>query len=384
MRRVRTTVVLLAAVLAVSLLAGCGEDDVPEGSAAVTVTGTVEITPPGEAARQLTNGTTVDEGTLVTVREGVASLDLGSGRQLDLRPGPPASSVLVGPVPELVAGDALLADGFPASVRLGDAVVSADGPTRVRAASPAGPASVTAYVGTATVRSADGVETQVAPLHTLIVDTGAQAPLRYQAVDAWDRRFLGSSVAFGDRLDALARGYTADLQPNTRRSVEFYTRVLPALADESEFSEELIDTEREAGEVLVGASLALAGTDGPFRDRWDRVFAFRDAGASWGLVALAEGVTTTSVLDTIELAVGVSPLSDDPRQTTTTTAPPPTSGAPQPTAPTTVPGPTTPPVTTPPTAPPTSPPSDEGGLLDDILTPVGAVLDELLELLGLG
>ena len=381
-RAVVASLVLILALVS-SMVAGCSDDDIPAGAAALTVTGTVEVTPLGEDVRELTNGATVDEGTRVTVVDGVAALEFDGGHRVELRPGSPASTVDVAAVPVLVAGDVLLSDGFPQVVAVGGWLVDATGPTQVRLGSAAVPASVTSYAGVATLRHEDGRSIDVEPLHTVVLATGEQFPLRYTPTDAWDRRYLATSAAFGDRLDALARGYTADLQPNTRRSVEFYEQVLPGLASESDFTPEIIDTQREAGEVVVGASLALAGVDGTFRERWARVFAFRDEGASWGLIAHREGVATSPVLTTIELAVGASPLSVDPRQPTPTTAPT--------TSPTTSPGTTgaepTPTITVPPLAPPTTAPPvtpGDGGLLNQVLSPVGAVLDDLLSLLGLG
>ena len=120
----------------------------------------------------------------------------------------------------------------------------------------------------------------------------------------------------------------------------------------------------------------VQGRRGTFRERWEAVFAFRAAGAAWGLVALDQGVSSAPVLDTIELAIGASdgthasaPTSDvaPTRPTVPTTAAP---GAPPTTG-----------TTTTTTAPP---PPPSGGLLDPVIDPTSQVLGDLLDVLGLG
>ena len=207
--------------------------------------------------------------------------------------------------------------------------------------------------------------------------TASPTPLEYDGSDPWDRRFLGDAMAFGQRLEALARGYTAILAGGGGGAVSFFESVIPDLRTEREFSADLLDEERAPGETLIGAAIAVQGRSGAFRARWEEIFTFRDAGAAWGLVALDQGVSSAPLLDTIELAIDGSPLAGDPppatpttrRTTTTTTATTRPGGG----------GSTTTTSTTTTTAPP-----PEDGVLDPVLDPVQDILDDVLGALGLG
>lgn len=379
---------VLALVLVVSAASCNTDDDVGAEQARLQVSGSATVTLADGESRTVTGGETLTFGDTVTVDEGTATVELASGASYELRsgiegrgdsPASAASVIEIGAPPVLRDGDVLMTDGFPASVRYDVAQVTARGPTRVQSAVP----SATSYAGE-TQLSGTGDLTAVAGLRTVVLTRSAQPEaVQFNPSDPWDRRFLGEAQAFGERLEALARGYTGDLQASVQPSADFYRSVLPDLAREREFASDLLDDGRTPGDYLIGAAIAVGGRDGTFRERWAEVFAFRDLGASWGIVALDQGVNTAPLLDQIELAVGSSPLSDDPRVTTTTSPPPvapspttvPTSGV-DPSSTTTVPTTTT-------TQPPAEEP-DDGGILEPILDPVGGVLDDLLELLGLG
>lgn len=364
------------------MLAACNGDSVASDEARLTVSGIVSLTPPGGDARLIDRGQTVDFGDVIVVDEGTATIELASGDLYEVRAatdGRAASRIQVGSPPRLLAGDVLLSDGFPLAVSTGDVAISARGPTRVRTE----PASVASFAGTTQIDGIDGVA-EVDGLRQIALSPGSVAtPIVYDATDAWDRRYLAEAHAFGERLEALSRGYTADLQQNTGLSAEFYRRVIPALDRETDFTDQLINPNRPAGELLVGAAVAVAGEKGTFRDRWTAIFSFRDQGAAWGLVALEQGVSSAPLVQTIELALVESPLSDDEPVPTTgvptgTSAPPdtePDDPAPEPST-----------TTTPPpeeTTSTTTPPGPEG-LLPTVLSPVSVILDELLEILGVG
>ena len=153
--------------------------------------------------------------------------------------------------------------------------------------------------------------------------------------------------------------------------------VLPALDEEREYNADLLDPARAPGETLVGAAIAVQGRRGTFRDRWAEVFAFRGAGAAWGLVALDQGVSSAPLLDTIELAIGAptDSAADTPPATTTTTA---GTGA------TTTTSTTTTSTSAPPPGAPPSPDPPSGGLLEPVVDPVSDLLDGLLDQLLAG
>ena len=366
MTRLRAMVVVFVSV--VSLVA-CGDGGGPtEDEARLRVTGSATVELVDGGTERVDGDTTLAFGDVVTLDEGTATLELAGGQTYELRAEPTPTTLEVGAPPTLEAGDVLVTGGFPAQVRHDAATVSALGAMKVDAAVP----EVVSYIGRARIDGAGSLDEVLGLRQVVLTSSAVPEALEYDGADPWDRRFLADAVAFGTRLEALARGYTADLGARTP-TVNFYEAVLPALADEREFGADLLD-ERAAGETIVGAAIVVQGREGTFRDRWDAVFEFRDQGAAWGLVALDQGVSSAPLLDTVELAVGAPrppSTTTSTTSTSTTTDPPDTTTSEPPQGPT----------TTDPPAPPPSPPTT--GLLDPVLDPVGAILDELLGVIGL-
>jgi hypothetical protein len=373
MRFRRAAVVALA--LAVVAPAGCSDDGPGEGEARLEVDGRAVVERDGsEEAEVVDDSTTLRRGDRVEVTDGVATMAMRGGTRLELRAGlgdAAASRVEMASRPVLEAGDLLVAaSDEPAEVEAAGTVVAVtDGAAQVSRSLGMG---VTAYDGAVRLDSA-GQERPVAALREVRVPTlggpRAPRPLVYDETDPWDRRFLGAAIEVGDRLEALATGYTQNLNAGEGRTPGFFRIVLPGLEDEPEFGAELIDLERPPGETLIGAAITELGRRGDFAERWASVFEFRDAGAHWGLVALDQAVSGDPLLGEIEQAIGASPLAlgGPPQPGPDTTAPPSTS-------PTTVPpttGTTTPPSTTPPsTTPPSTAPPPTTPPLPDPLTPV--------------
>jgi hypothetical protein len=207
-------------------------------------------------------------------------------------------------------------------------------------------------------------------------------PLQYDSGDAWDRRFLGEAIDLGERLEAMAAGYTGNVDADEVRTPSFYKAVLPGLVDEVEFTVDLIDRDRPPGETLVGAAIADLGRRGSFAERWASIFSFRDQGAEWGIVALDQGVDRGPLLGAVTDAVESEPLAVGP----TTTRPRRGGGgtsATSVTSPTTVPSsPTTRP-SSPATVPAPGGGDGEEGLLGPLLGPVSELLAGLIDgLLG--
>lgn len=366
MTRVRSVVVVFVAVVA---LVACGGDGEPaEDEALLRVSGSATVEFADGGTETVDGDATLAFGDVVTLDDGTATLELAGGQTYELRAEPTSTVLEIGAPPTLTAGDVLVTGGFPAQVRHASTTVSALGAMKVDAAVP----EVVSYIGRARIAGAGSLDEVLGLRQVVLTSSATPEALEYDGADPWDRRFLADAIAFGTRLEALARGYTADLGARTP-SVNFYEAVLPALADEREFGADLLD-DRAAGETIVGAAIAVQGREGTFRDRWEAVFAFRDQGAAWGLVALDQGVSSAPLLDTVELAVGA------PRPSTTTTSPPPSSSTTRPPGTTTTEPPQGPTTTTPPEPPP-SPPTT--GLLDPVLDPVGAILDDLLGVIGL-
>lgn len=362
-------VLLVVAGLVVVLRGGDDGGPGPDEARVTVIDGVVVVNPDARSAEDVTDRAVVAFGDVVAVRSGSAVLELADGSTYELRHhGGTGSSVVVGAAPLLTAGDVLVSDGFPAEVKVAGASLRAQGPLRVDAEE-----SVAAsYAGRARVSGAGDVD-ELQGLRRLVLVPGAEPePVRFDGTDPWDRRHLGEAIAFGERLEALARGYTSDVAPGAGRSVDFFRSVLPALGSEREFNADLLDPARPAGETLIGAAIVVQGRQGTFRSRWDEVFAFRAAGAAWGLVALDQRVSSAPVLETIELAIGTpASVTDEASGPGTTTT---TAGTPGPPGPTTT---TTGTSTT--TTPPAPPPP--GGLLDPVTDPASELVGGLLDLL---
>ncbi|MEY2447193.1 MAG: hypothetical protein QOH79_669, partial [Acidimicrobiaceae bacterium] len=216
------------------------------------------------------------------------------------------------------------------------------------------------YRGSATFDSAG--QTRVIPaLRALDVSAlgrppTAASPLKVDEpdTDPWDRRFLGEAIDLGHTLASYATVYTQTLG-GSGLTVGAYKQVLPTLANESDFTDELLAAAPpQSGEKFIGAAIASLSGRGSFADRWREAFSFRVAGANWGFVALDQGVASEPLLSAIQDALNNTQfqfaLAAQTPQTATTAAP--SGGGPTTSPPTTPPG--GGPTTTPPTAPPST------------------------------
>jgi hypothetical protein len=312
-------------------------------------------------------------------------MHLKGGAVLELRAKVGSSTdtvVVMGPAPVLQAGDLLVTadDDQRVTVDRTDLTISGGSARMARAVG----VEVAAYDADVALDSAGQQRTIPALRQMQVPALGlppeAPRPLVYDPTDPWDRRFLGEAIDLGDRLESLAVGYTQNLASGDVPDVSFYEQVLPGLASEPEFTANLVDPRRPPGETLVGAAITELGRRGTFTERWASVFAFRDQGAKWGLVALDQGVERTPLLGAVTTAVQDSPLaigpprpkpSPTPSPSTTTTTLPPAAG---PTTTTTAP-------TSPPTTVPPPPDSGGGGLLSPVLDPVTNLLSGVLKAL---
>ncbi|MGH9138667.1 MAG: hypothetical protein ACRD0G_16760 [Acidimicrobiales bacterium] len=397
---VRGLTVAIAGLLIAGFItiAAHGDDQIALGAARARVNGAAVVIRDGVRS-SLRDGQSLAPGDEVVVEDGSVVLQLAGGATLEGR-GPRgaanATQVVVGEVPQLLAGD-LLAVGHGLTVDAGPAVVELgrDGAaTRIQRALSLTTAS---YEGDVTVDSA-GQRRDVSALRQLTVATvgrppAAAQPLRYDDADPWDLRYLGDAIELGRRLEALADGYTATVRAGEGVTPGFYQLVLPALSAHPEFeSGGLLDIGRPAGETLVGAAISVLGERQSFEERWREVFGFRDEGATWGLVAADQAVTDSPVVVEVEQAlartaaigaqVALGPPPAVPASVPTT-APPPSSTTSTGVTPTT--GSTTgvpPPTTSPPTIEPPAP----GGVLpntgipfvDDAAEPIDDFLGGLL------
>ena len=393
MKRGLSTAALAVACLA---LVGCNRGGPSASTARLKVDGQVQL----DTARQLfqlsSGKHSVHYGDRVKVLSGSAVLERGDGGTLELRRG---SEVRFDSHPALLAGSALAVAGHaPLVVEAAGSSLSVDkGAARltrtlaVSAASYRGSLSINSLgqvIDVSALREASIPAAGVLPSHV--------SPISYSTSDAWDRRYLGVAMELADQLEARSEGFTASLGADDGHSAGFFRTVLPALAHERDFQPALLQRTRAPGETLVGATLVELGRQGTFADRWSRAFSFRDDGASWGLVALDQGINdVTKVTGNLDAAIGRAPLllaAPAPAQVAANEVPvgpvadpnrpegvTPTTRAPVVTPPS-PPG-VTPPVTTPGVPPVTVPAPSTGTPLDPILDPLTQTVNKLLGVL---
>ena len=385
----RRIAVLGAIGLVLVPIAACSDDEPKEGEADLSLSGVAQIERQDGDEVTLEGDDTLRVGDQIVLQEGTGKLRLPDGTVLELRAGrgdAQDTALVMGPKPVLEAGDLLvITEGDVELDVAGTDIVVSEGAARLGRG-----VGLTAASYTAGVRldSAEQVR-DVPALRQMQVATLGQppaqpSPLVYSPSDPWDRRFLGDAIDLGSRLGALSNGFSQSLRDGQGGTAAFFRSVLPGLAGEPELVDGLVDPDRPAGETLIGAAIADLGERGTFAERWSSVFAFRDAGAEWGLVALDQGVAGGPLIEVIEGAIATAPLD-----TATTggqsgnggtiapvlpTSPAPSSGTTTTTAP-----PTT--TTTAPLPTPGEKDNDDGLLapiLNPLLEPVTDVLNSLV------
>jgi hypothetical protein len=382
-RLLRRPFALAGIALALLPIAACSDDGPKEGEARFELDGRASLERQGGDEVTLTDDERVRVGDRISMEEGDGVLHLPGGTTLELRAGRDDADdtvVVMGPKPVLAAGDLLAITEDEVVIDVADTDVTVtDGAARLSRG-----VGLTAGSYTAGLHlDSAGATRDVAALRQLSVATLGQpptssTPLVIDSADPWDRRFLGSAIDLGQRLEAVSNGFTANLRDGQGGTVAFFSGVLPDLAGQAEFTSRLLDGDRPAGETLIGAAIAAIGQRGTFTERWQSVFSFRDAGADWGLVATDQGVDGARLIEAVNGAVDKAPLDTattrpvGPAPTPLPSVPtPPSGGGPTPMSTTT----TTAPATLP------GPPEDEGLLdpiLDPLLKPVTDVLNSLV------
>ncbi|CAA9210385.1 MAG: hypothetical protein AVDCRST_MAG10-84 [uncultured Acidimicrobiales bacterium] len=334
-----TAVVAISSV-ALSLAACTGSSSTPAAGRLV-VEGQAEITRPGEDRREVGGSRDLEVGDRVRVRQGTAVIRLPGNRRLDMRAGSDvelqAGADQNQVRPFLLGGDLLVISGDgPLTVGISGAEVAVRGDARVsRGVS----LLVASYRGTTQLSSAGSTLT-VPTLRQAALPATEQfptqvSPLEYMASDDWDQRYLSDAIELSNQLAARSDGFTAQLGPTDGRSFNYFRDLVPGLAAEPAFVASMVNPSRPPGETLVGAAIVLEGRQGTFAERWGSVFAFRDQGAPWGLVALDQGVSRVAVLGVIDGAISRGPTSfaaGPPTRTPSSLAPPSVGGGPATTA----------------------------------------------------
>jgi hypothetical protein len=385
----------------------------------------------GGSIEEVTGSARVRSGDIVTAQYGEPSLRLPGGGELRLRSADAsgdATAVKVAASPELRNGDLLATSERHAFDLVADGTVvtvTADGGgSVVRLSRTNSTVDVGVYRGRAAIDSAGVRDTvpalrQVAVTGLRNVDQAFAVPV--DTSDVWDRQYLAPAIDAQHLVDPLRTSFDG-LVANASLTAAQLARALPGLLPEGVLSERLASLPQglDPGGVLVGATIASLGTRGTPASRWDAAFSFHDdGGATWGLVAMDQGVTAAALNQALQDAVqrlleqnspalaAVPPAAGAVAPAATTPSPPPppagtgtgTGGAPAPgggsPAPTVAPE--APTVTTAPplisapnpiiTLPPLPPLTGtsgggdgggDGGVLQPLLNTVGGLLNGLL------
>lgn len=257
-------------------------------------------------------------GDSLTVTRGIAILQTSAGRLL-AREG--ATIAFDDASARLVRGDVLV-DAVKFSLATQVANVVVDGVARVRQALSL---EVGVYKGAATVSTAiDSLRVpalrRVGVAGALGVATAHTMPLVLDPNDSWDRRLMGTALELDSVLSSRSRGLTAQTAGASEKVRDQILSVASGWSDVSALSDQPV------GEVVVAAELQKAARLSNFAMR--SALALRAEGASWGLVAVSQGVKVLpAALPGIDEAAvpavhAVSTLSDP----VTTTFTPPAAG----------------------------------------------------------
>lgn len=400
----RPVAVVVAAMTLAVVLAACSSTSSPPAAGRLVVEGQAEVLHPGEDRREVTGSRDLTAGDRIRIRQGTAVIQLRDDRRFELRQG---SDLELLPreatkdiLPTLIAGDLLVVSrSRPLVVSASGAGVSVQGDARVsRGIS----LLVATYEGELQLSAGGATITVPALRQASLPPTGTfpttLSPLEYSSADAWDQRYLSDAMDLSNQLNGRSDGFSSQLAPTEGRSVNYFRELFPRLAAEPAFTASLLNPARAPGDTLVGAAITLEGTRGSFAERWAAVFAFRDQGAEWGLVAMDQGVPRVPLLAAIDAAISRGPtqFAVGPPGRPPTSLTPPNSGG----ATSTVPATTTttvrprPGVTTTTTAPPPAPapggttdtsitgPLNTGSPVDDVVNDLVNTLAGLLRSLG--
>ncbi len=341
--RVRRAWILPAAVVvaaALALLPTVGDDGPGPGEAEVRVEGTATVTrSEGEVAVVEDASVRLGPGDSIEVTAGTAHFTLADEVTFAGRVGPAVAdragtTVLMGRVPELVAGPLLVEAPVPMRVRSAGAVVVVgpsagdDGAARIDRRLGLG---VGTYAGAVAVESG-GQSVAVAPLRRLeVAGPGAfgraDLPLGYSEADPWDRRFLADALVVDRQLGPLLTAFDALSGPSPA-TVAGLRRARPGLPADG--LDEVVAGAPTGSAALVTAVLADLGSDAPFASRVAAIRRFRDDGAPWGLVTLDQGVAPEALLDDIRETIdrlGPDGVAGTAEETATGATPSPTGGA---------------------------------------------------------
>jgi hypothetical protein len=308
----RTVVAPLSSAIIAVLLAGVvvvGVDrsgiNVQPGEARLEASGVVEVSVDGLSFVRAEGSQILGHDDRVRVLEGTARLELPNSSMAELRAGS-AVSIADGGDAALVleAGDLLVeAPRDTVEVDGGTALISVVGAAKLRRG-----ASLVAGVYDGNVMLVRDTNNFAVPRYrqAAAVGTGllpdAPEPLSLSRNDEWDRRMLPEVLELDTQLAALGQDFENSLPAGSQVTPELFATMVPDAA--GAVTQPLL-AGRAPAEKLIG--LVLVGLDkGDVKARVERVFGFRSAGASWGLVAADRNLNPVPVLGHLESALAAA------------------------------------------------------------------------------
>ena len=297
---------------AAALVPSVGGNGPGAGEARVLVDGLAVVTEADGSTRTVRDDRVdVGPGDQVAVREGRATFEMAGDVRLEGRgrhDGRDGTTVEMAIAPRLVTGALLAVAPSPLEIEAGGATVGIDpsGATEgaVRLDRRLG-LGVGTYRGRVVVETA-GRRAEVPRNRRIeVAAPGALGPeglpLRYEADDSWDRRFLGDALV----IDAQIAPLLASLGPAERDSFldpATLRQAMPGLPSGGGLADRLADLD-DGGEALVLAAIAGTVEERSFTTAWDETAAFQADGAPWGLAAVDQGVRSSDVLPRIRAAL---------------------------------------------------------------------------------
>jgi hypothetical protein len=305
----RTVVAPLSSAIIAVMLAGIvviGVDrpgvSVQPGEARLEVRGIVEVSVDGLSFVRAEGSQILGHEDRVRVVDGTARLELPNSSMAELRAGSAVAIADGGDAALVLESGDLLVEAPRDTVEVdgGTALISVVGAAKLRR-----DASLAAGVYDGNVMLMRDATKFAVPRYrqAAAVGTGllpdAPEPLALSRNDEWDRRMLPEVLDLDSQLGALGQSFENTLPAGAAVTPEVFGAMVPEVA--ASVTGPLL-AGRAPAENLIG--LVLVALDkGEFKTRVERVFGFRSAGASWGLVAADRNLNPIPVLGHLESAL---------------------------------------------------------------------------------
>ncbi|MCU1356924.1 MAG: hypothetical protein JWM89_2342 [Acidimicrobiales bacterium] len=312
----RPTVILplVAAMIAAAIVVAFAESGTRGpgvGEAIVTVHGSAFVDRADGTSETVTESTRLHPGDRIDIRRGRAEFELAEGVRFEglARSTRVADTSLeMARVPTLRSGRLLVASPAGTSLHTGIADVRVE-PAGVARIARSYAVTLGSYRGSAVLSSA-GIARSVPALRSVVAaatgEIGRVRPID-QRGDRWDRRYLADAVSLDSQLAPLARGMrVGKVDP---RSLLATVRGVLDRSPSAAAVARLVKGRPNRLDLGIALAVIGNGTRTTFAERGARALAFRDAGASWGLVAMDVRADPDAVAATMRDALDSKVLS---------------------------------------------------------------------------